>query len=315
MTRFSRASLLMAAACLATQALAAGSGEVVFAAHPASFGEHQAQCAGKEGWSDAAPPVRIFGNVYDVGTCGIVVLLVAGEKGHILIDAATAEAAPSIIANIRRLGFRPTDVKLLLSSHEHVDHAGGLSALQRLTGARLLATAAARPALESGAASADDPQKGSLPDFTGIHVGRILQDGEVVALGSLRLTAHTTPGHAPGSTSWSWTSCEGKVCHAVVYADSLSAVSADRYRFSDHPAYVSAFRASIARIARLPCDLIITPHPAASDLYGRLAGATRLSDPAACVAYAAASSFKLDQRLAKERAKPVRRRGSNSSRR
>ncbi|CAN5365852.1 subclass B3 metallo-beta-lactamase BJP-1 [soil metagenome] len=267
---------------------------------PNGFAEHQRQCAGKDGWSDPAPPVRIFANIYDVGTCGIVVLLVTGPKGNILIDAAPAEAAPAIMANIQRLGFRPADVKILLSSHEHIDHAGGFHALQRLTGAELLATGAERPALESGTAAPDDPQNGGLERFTGTRVARTLRDAEIVALGPLRLTAHTTPGHAPGSTSWSWRSCQGRVCRAIVYADSLSAVSSGNYRFADHPAYVATFKASMAKIARLPCDLLITPHPQASDLYGRLAGKAKLTDSKACIAYADANRKKLDQRLVPE---------------
>ena len=86
------------------------------AANPATVAEHQAACAGKDGWSDPAPPVQVFGNVYDVGTCGIVSLLITGPRGHILLDAATAEAAPSIAANIERLGFKLSDVKLIGAS-------------------------------------------------------------------------------------------------------------------------------------------------------------------------------------------------------
>ncbi|MDP4873245.1 MAG: MBL fold metallo-hydrolase, partial [Sphingorhabdus sp.] len=97
------------------------------------------QCQGRDGWSDPAPPAHIFANVYMVGTCGIVSLLVTSPKGHILIDGATAEAAPFIADNIRDLGFQPTDVKYLVSSHEHLDHVGGLAALKGITGARMLA--------------------------------------------------------------------------------------------------------------------------------------------------------------------------------
>lgn len=274
----------------------------------ASFAEHQKQCAGKDGWSDPAPPVHIFGNVYDIGTCGITVLLLAGDAGAIVIDGATAEAAPSIIANIQRLGFRLSDVKLLLSTHEHVDHAGGLYPLQQRTGAVMVATAASKPALESGTPASDDPQRESgMPVFRGVRVGRLVRDGEVVRLGQLKLTAHTTPGHAPGSTSWSWQSCVGTVCHSVVYADSVSAISSDNHRFSDHPTYVARFRASLATIGRLPCDLIITPHPGASDLYERLAGKKPLSAGNACRSYAAAGMAKLDQRLASEGRKSGRR--------
>ena len=285
-------------ACLfATQANA----DVPNAPHPAPFAEHQRQCRGKEGWNDPAPPIRIFGNVYDVGSCGIVALLVTGPQGHVLIDAATAEAVPSIVANIRRLGLRPADVKLLLSSHEHVDHAGGLNAVQRLTGATMVATVAARPVLESGIPAADDPQRGGLPAFAGVRVARIVRDGETVTLGPLAMTAHTTFGHAPGSTSWSLRSCAAGMCRSIVYADSLSAIAADGYRFSDHPAYVARFRASLAKVARLPCDIVITPHPAASDLYARLGGKAPLVDGKGCAAYAAAAGAKLDQRLADER--------------
>lgn len=269
---------------------------------PASIAEHQRQCAGKDGWSDPAPPIRIFANVYDVGSCGITVLLITGSKGHILIDAATAQAVPSIIANIERLGLRPTDIRYLLATHEHVDHVGGLHTIQQRTGATLIASAAARAMLEGGTPASDDPQRGTIPDFTGARVGRIVRDGETVALGSLRLTAHLTPGHSPGGTSWSWTACAGKSCRRIVYADSLSAVSADAYRFADHPAYVTRLRATIAKVAALRCDLLITPHPASSNLYDRLAGKAALIDRKACTTYAATARTNLDQRLAREAA-------------
>ena len=299
------ANMVMAAAwsLLVQDAGAQATSPTEPAMRAASIAEHRARCAGKEGWSDPAPPIRIFGNVYDVGTCGIAVLLIAGSDGAIMIDGATAEAVPSILANVARLGFGPADVKLLLSTHEHLDHAGGLRDLRRRTGATMVATAAARAALESGVPAADDPQRdGDAPQFAGVRVGRVVRDGEIVSLGSLRLTAHATPGHAPGSTSWSWRSCAGRTCHDIVYADSVTAISNGPYRFTDHPAYVAAFRAGMARIARLRCDLIITPHPDASDLYGRLAGKAPLSSAGACAAYAAGGRAKLDRRLASEAA-------------
>ena len=294
-------NLLLAAFILVGTAAVATATPPVASLHPASLAAHEAQCAGKDGWSDPAPPVRIFANVYDVGTCGIVVVLVAGDGGAVVIDGATAEAAPMIAANIERLGLRLSDVKLLLSSHEHADHAGGLNELRRRTGATMIATHAASRSLESGVMAADDPQReGDRPSFPGVRVDRILHDGEIVRLGSLRLSAHPTPGHAPGGTSWSWRSCEGRVCHDLVYADSLSAVSAEGYRFSDHPARVAALRASFATITGLRCDLVITPHPSASDLYARLAGKAPLVDARGCAALATASAVKLDERLRKE---------------
>ncbi len=283
-------------------ALAAPASGASAAPGAASVAEHQAACAGRDGWSDPAPPIRVAPGVYDVGTCGIVVLLVVGDRGAVLIDGATAAAAPSIVANVERLGLRPTDVKFILSSHEHADHAGGFAALLRRTGATMVATAAARRALETGVPDATDPQRdGDRPAFAGVRVGRIVRDGEVLALGDLRLTAHATPGHAPGGTSWSWRSCEGVRCHRIVFADSVSAVSTDAYRFADHPRYVATFRRSLARIAALPCDLLVTPHPAASRLYDRLAGRLPLTSPTACRDYAATGAAQLDARIAREK--------------
>ncbi len=264
--------------------------------------EYVAQCKDRDGWSDAAPPVQVYANVWQVGTCGIVALLVTSDAGHILIDAATDEAAPGIARNIERLGFKLSDVKILLNGHEHLDHAGGIGALQRMTGARLLARAPARAALESGEASADDPQLGINPKFPGARVDGIVADGEVVRLGPLALTAHATPGHTPGSTSWSWRSCAGAECRNIVYGDSISALSNDSYRFSDHPAYVAAFRAGLDRLAGLKCDILITPHPGASDFHARLAGSAPLVDAKACANYAAGGRARLDVRLAKENA-------------
>ncbi|KQM95304.1 subclass B3 metallo-beta-lactamase [Sphingomonas sp. Leaf22] len=270
------------------------------AAPPADVTARARQCAGKDGWSDPAPPVRIFGNVYDIGTCGITVLLIAGPRGHVVIDAATAEAVPSIVNNIRKLGFRPQDVKLLLMSHSHIDHAGGLAALRRATGAKLRASAAAREVIERGRFAADDPQRDILSPVDRVPVAGVLTDGQSVTLGPIRLTAHLTPGHSPDGMSWSWRSCAGTVCRTIVFADSLSAVSSDAYRFRDHPAYVARLRATIARVAALPCDIVLTPHPGASDMAERLAGQKPLVDRNGCRAYADAATRRLDKRLADE---------------
>jgi metallo-beta-lactamase class B len=260
------------------------------------------QCQDKDGWSDPAPPVRIFANVYDVGTCGIVVLLVASSDGHVLLDSGPAEAAPLVIANIRALGFEVGEVEWIVTSHEHHDHVGGVAELQSLTGARVAASAAARRQLETGVVDPSDPQTGLHEPFRGIRVDRTMRDGEELVLGPLRLTLHATPGHAKGSTSWSWRSCEDERCHLVAFADSVTAVSRDDYRFSDHPEYVASFRGALDAIAAIGCDLVITPHPSASTLYERLAGDAPLADPAACRNYAAWGREQLDARLAREAA-------------
>ncbi|MBB5716083.1 subclass B3 metallo-beta-lactamase [Sphingomonas aerophila] len=259
-----------------------------------------AACRGKDGWTDPAPPARVYGNTYDVGTCGIVALLVTSPKGHILIDGGPAEAAPLVAANIERLGFRLRDVRYLMNTHEHHDHAGGLAELQRRTGATLVARAPAKKALETGRGEPADPQFTILERYPGARVGRVIGDGGRVTLGGLVLTAHATPGHAPGSTSWTWRSCEAGRCVTVTYADSISSISSDEYRFAAHPALVATFRATMAKVAALPCDLLVTPHPAASHFYERLARTEPLIDPAGCRRYAERGRQALDARLAKE---------------
>lgn len=259
-----------------------------------------AACAGRDGWSDPAPPAKIFGNSYYVGTCGISAVLIDAPGGLILIDGATAEAAPSILANIRALDFDPAKLRFILTSHEHLDHVGGVKAIRDATGAQVFARAEAAAALASGELDAADPQRGETPGFAGFPVARTVLDGEMLKVAAIRLTAHATPGHTPGGTSWSWQACEGADCRTIAYVDSLSAVSAAGYRFTDHPDYVAVLRATLAKVPALPCDILITPHPGASNVFARLAGDAPLIDANACRTYAAAAAKRLDERLARE---------------
>jgi metallo-beta-lactamase class B len=261
-----------------------------------------AACKDSDGWDQPAPPVRVHGNTYLVGTCGISSILIVGNAGDILIDSGTERGADLIAANIRRLGFRIRDVKILLHSHEHLDHVGGMARLQQLTGARLIASAPAAKVIQTGAAGAGDPQAGMLPPFRAARVDQVIADGGTVRLGNLVLTAVATPGHTAGALSWHWGSCDGGVCRQIVYADSLTAISRDDYRFSDHPEYVATFRASLRNLAALDCDILLTPHPSASDMVNRLAGSAPLTNPGACKTYAATAGKRLDERLAKEAA-------------
>ena len=197
------------------------------------------QCTDSDDYAKPAPPVRIFGNTYIVGTCGITSILITDPAGDILIDGGPEEAADLIVANVRKLGFQPTDIRYILHSHEHYDHVGGIAKLQRLTGAQLIASPAAAAVLNSGTPAKDDPQAGILKPFPAAHVDRVVQDGEMVRLGNNVLTATATPGHTAGALTWRWGSCQGGVCRQIVYADSLTPVSAPSYRFSDHPAWVA----------------------------------------------------------------------------
>jgi metallo-beta-lactamase class B len=265
------------------------------------FPSIKSACGERDGWSDPAPPSHVFGNVYMVGTCGITALLITTPSGHFLIDGATDEAAEGIADNIRKLGFDPKDIRYMLATHEHLDHAGGLAKLKAISSAKFATRDAARLGMESGLPLADDPQHGIHPAFPGIKADLIIADGETLRLGNQALTVIATPGHTPGGTSYTWKSCEGTTCRQIVYADSLNAVSADAYRFSDHPAYVATLRSSMAKVEALErCDIMISPHPFQSEFFERLAGEKPLVDPARCKQYVAAARERLDTRLAKE---------------
>lgn len=256
-----------------------------------------------EGWDDRAPPRHVFGNTWYVGTCGLTALLVTSDHGHILLDGATEAAGPLIEANIRALGFDPKEVKYLLNSHEHYDHAAGLAHLQRVTGAALLARGPAIATLLSGRSGRDDPQQ-LEPHSAFPPVARVeaIDDGGTVQVGPLALTAHATPGHTPGGTSWTWRSCEGTRCLDMAYTDSTSAVSDHQYRYRDHPAMVAAFQRGLDTIAALPCDIQMAPHPLAVDLFARLQDTPGkpLVDAGACARYARAGRAALEKRLADE---------------
>ena len=296
---------LLLAGCAATPTPDAVSMPSLAAANlsGASFSE---SCEDWDEWDKAAPPVRILGNSWYVGTCGIAAILVASPQGHVLIDSGTEAGGELILANLRRIGVDPEDVRYILASHEHFDHVGGHAILAKATGAQIIASPLAAPVLESGMVSDEDPQADAdHPAMTPVKVARIIQDGETLTLGDIAITAHATPGHTPGAMSYTWTACasddEPPACRRIAYVDSLSPVSADNYRFSDHPQTIAAFRTSISKVSQLPCDELLTPHPSASSLIEKLRDGT-LGSPGQCQRYAAALTSALDKRLSKERA-------------
>jgi metallo-beta-lactamase class B len=260
-------------------------------------------------WSEAQAPYRIHGNTWNVGSRGLASILVTSDAGHVLIDAPLAQNAELIEANVRALGVRVEDIRVILNSHAHFDHAGGIARLARDSGAEVRASAAGARALRSGGDDPDDPQHGSADPYAPVQVAATLADGDVVRVGDLALTAHLTPGHTPGSTTWTWRSCGQATCFDIVYADSLTALSAKGYRYSDpaHPERLAGFRRGLAVVAGLPCDILVTPHPEASGFDQRLARreageADALVDRGACRRYAEAAGQRLDARIELERA-------------
>jgi metallo-beta-lactamase class B len=235
--------------------------------------------ARRKAWNAEQPPFKIYGNTYYVGPHGLSSLLITSNQGHVLIDGGLPESAPLIAANIRTLGFKVEDVKVILNSHVHDDHAGGIAELQRLSGATVAASESSAKVLKSNTDGRDDPQFGSLPPPTTAAIAKVkvVKDGETLKVGPLALTARYTPGHTPGGTSWSWQSCEGAGtnarCMNIVYADSLTAISADGFLFTktkENPHAVQDFDKSFATLRALTCDILLTPHPEVSDLWGRI---------------------------------------------
>jgi metallo-beta-lactamase class B len=288
----------VAAALLATQAAAHPADDPLTAPIASSYAAD---------WLAAQTPVRIWGETYYVGTAGLSVVLIKTPAGLILIDASLPQGVPAVEANIRRLGFRLTDVKYILVTEPHFDHAGGAAALARDSGAVVVASPPTAKALRVGQVGPDDPQSGSLAAFPAVARVREVGDGQSVTLGGVSVTARLTPGHTAGSTSWTWRSCEAGKCLDLVFAASLNPVSADSFRFSDTQ-LPAVFRRSGQRIAALPCDILISAHPDNSGMDAKLkAAATNRTpnpfvDPGACRTYAERAGEKLDARLAKEKA-------------
>jgi metallo-beta-lactamase class B len=264
------------------------------------------QCAE---WNKPQAPFRVFGNTYYVGTHGLSSLLIRSDSGHVLIDGDLPDSVQQIVLNIRSLGFRIEDIKLILNSHVHFDHAGGIAQLQQLSGARVIASPWSAAVMRKGSVAKDDPQYGVIQPIPAVHQVDELHDGEGFRIGSIEVTAHLTPGHTPGGTSWTWRSCESNVCRAMVYADSLTPVSAGGYKFTDprNSEAVAGFEKSFNFLETTPCDILITAHPEASELWDRLRARERgiIPDPMlnseACHQLAQHGREQLRQRLADER--------------
>jgi len=234
-------------------------------------------------------PFRISDNIYYVGASDVTSFLIVTDAGLILTDGGFAETAPQILANIKTLGFDPKNVKILLNSHAHFDHDGGLAALKEATGARFLASRGDAPALESGGKSDFiniDPQHRTTP----INPDGFLTDGENLTLGHTTLTIHLTPGHTRGCTSWSMTThIVGKPEH-VLFICSLTILP--DYSLVTKPSYpgiADDFAHSIALLKSLPCDVMLGSHGSFFHMMeNRAALATNPAafvDPKGCKAY------------------------------
>jgi metallo-beta-lactamase class B len=263
-------------------------------------------CDNCDSWNEPQDPFRIHGNTWYVGTRGLTSLLIESDNGLILVDGGLPQSAALIDANIRSLGFETRDVKAILVSHAHFDHAGGIAALQRMTGAPVFTSEAGLETLSTGKLGADDPQYVAGADMGGFPpVRRVVSvgDGEVVTIGSVDVRAVYTPGHTPGSTTWTWQSCALNTCYDVVYADSLTAVSAQGFKFTESGAD-DALVASAGIIADLDCDILLSPHPfffGMEDKLERLGEGNPFINNVGCLMYAESALDWIEQRMRSER--------------
>lgn len=248
--------------------------------------------ANAQRWLQPSEPRRLFGNSYAVGFGDLSVGMIRTSAGLILIDGGVPQAPRAIEANLAKLGFSIRDVKLILSTEPHSDHAGGIAGLARDSGATVMASAPAARVLRTGRADPADPQAAWLDDFPAVARLHMVRDRQAIRLGDVTVIAVATPGHTMGSMSWRWQSCEGRQCRSMVFASSLNAVAADGYRFSS-PAgkpFVAAFRRSFARMRALPCDMLTTSHP-------------ELNSGGGCRGYADRAEARLNARLREETGK------------
>jgi metallo-beta-lactamase class B len=218
-------------------------------------------------WTEPAEPFHIVGNIYYVGSKGLASYLIVSPQGDILIDGTLAQNVPAIERNIARLGFSIRDVKLLLNTHAHYDHAAGLAQLKADSGALLLASEGDRPILESGHIRVQNSN--DLPDFPPVKVDGPLRDGQIVRVGSIRLQAVLTPGHTPGCTSWSMTvPGKGRLLR-VIFPCSITTAGNRLIGNSGYPGIVADYRRSFDRLGGMKADIVLTAHPELAEVLDR----------------------------------------------
>ena len=217
----------------------------------------QADATSRE-WNKPVPPFQIVGNLYYVGAVEIASYLITTPHGHFLLDGGFVETAPQIESNIAQLGFKLSDVKYLLNSHAHYDHAGGLAELKKLTGAKFVASEGDAGLLRNGGHG--DFRFGDTLLFPPIEPDKIISDGESLQLGDQMMTAHLTPGHTRGTITWTTKIRDGGKSYDVVFVGSQSSLD---YKFvgqESYPGIAADFVKSFAVLKNLPCDIFLAAH-------------------------------------------------------
>ncbi len=209
-------------------------------------------------WNQPVEPFRIVGNIYYVGASEITSFLITSPSGDILLDGGFVETAPMIRDNIRKLGFKIEDVKYLLNSHAHFDHAAGLAQLKQWTGAQFVASR------EDGALMArgghGDFAWGDKLTFPPLTPDRIVAQGDTVSIGDTVMTAHLTPGHTKGCTTWTTESEENGHRYHVVFVCSTSVPGYKLVNNTNYPNIADDYRRTFEYLRSLPCEVFLAPH-------------------------------------------------------
>jgi metallo-beta-lactamase class B len=254
------------------------------AARPATL--HAQSSEEWRSWNQPVKPFRIMGNVWYVGASDVTAYLVTSPQGHILLDGGFAETAPQILRNIRALGFDPRDVKVLLNSHAHIDHAAGLAMLKDSTGARFVANPRDAPLLARGGRG--DFSLGDSATFRPVRADALLRDGQVLRVGTAALQAHFTPGHTAGCTTYTAVAREGGRSYHLLFGCSYTAL--DNYRLvppESYPGLASDFARTFRTLHGLACDVPLATHGSWFHLKDKMArmqagGPNPFIDPTGC---------------------------------
>ena len=226
-------------------------------------------------WTEPFPAFHIAGNLYYVGSKGLANYLITTPQGLILINSDLETNVPMIRASVEKLGFKFSDIKILLISHAHWDHDAGSATIKSMTGAQYMVMDADVPVVESGGKA--DFQYGDTPSslYTATKVDRVLHDGDTVTLGGTTLVAHLTPGHTKGCTTWTMKVQEGGKTYDVVIVGSPN-VNAG-YKLVNNTAYpqiASDYERMFTVLKALPCDIFLGAH---GDYFGMIAKYARMT--------------------------------------
>jgi metallo-beta-lactamase class B len=262
-------------------------------------------------WTEPFPAFRIAGNLYYVGSKGLANYLITTPEGHILINSDLEANVPLIKANIESLGFKFSDIKILLISHAHYDHCGGSAMIKRLTGAKYMVMDGDVDVVESGGKS--DFQYGSDPTnlYPAVKVDRVLHDGDEVKLGDATLTARLTPGHTKGCTTWTMKVNDGSKPRDVVIVGSPNVNPGYKLvRNTVYPRITEDFEQTFRVLKSLSCDYFLGAHGSYFGLEGKYAqlkagAANALIDPAGYKNYVEEREQTFRRVLKKQKASPA----------